>query len=136
VTSGQQIIERIEGVGGALHLNGDRIRCRLPEDAAPLLDELRAYRDEVIALLKRREEIPPMPQGVRLVRWNLKDPPIAIETCSVVTNPVLFAKSTLEELRVAIENPKRWVGWSLPQLIDRLVQVGVTVALDPEHPLQ
>src|SRR5438094_424629 len=124
-----EVVQRIEFAGGVLGLNGNRIRCRLPEDAAPLLDELRAHRDEVLALLRRREEIPPMPPGVRLIQWSLKDPPIAIETCAVVTDPVPFAKSTLEQLRVAIENPKRWVGWSLPQLVDRLGQVGVTVAL-------
>lgn len=38
--------------------------------------------------------------------------------------------STLEQLRVALTQPKRWVGWSVPQLVDRLAQVGVFVALE------
>jgi hypothetical protein len=71
-----------------------------------------------------------MPSGVRLLTWNLKQPPVAIETCSVVIDPALFASSTLEQLRIALENPKRWVGWTVPQLIDRLAQVGVIVALE------
>jgi hypothetical protein len=71
-----------------------------------------------------------MPSGVRLLKWNLKQPPVAIDTCSVVTDPALFAMSTLEQLKVAIENPKRWVGWTIPQLIDRLAQVGIVVALE------
>jgi hypothetical protein len=74
--------------------------------------------------------IPPMPPGISLVAWKLKEPPVAIETCAVVVDTVLFAKSTLEQLRIALTQPKRWVGWSIPQLIDRLAQVGVRVALE------
>jgi hypothetical protein len=72
-----------------------------------------------------------MPAGVRLIEWNLKQPPVAIETCAVVTDSGLFARTTLEQLRIALAGPKRWVGWSVPQLIDRLAQVGVRVALAP-----
>ncbi len=72
----------------------------------------------------------PMPEGVRLVRWKLKEPPIAMETCTVVTDPARFASTTLAQLKAALANPGRWVGWSVPQLIDRLAQVGVTVALE------
>jgi hypothetical protein len=70
-----------------------------------------------------------MPPGVRLISWNLKEPPIAIETCTVVTDPARFASTALAQLEAALANPRRWVGWSVPQLLDRLAQVGVTVAL-------
>lgn len=76
--------------------------------------------------------IPTVPVGVRLLTWDLKEPPVAIDTCSIVTDPALFATATLTQLRTAIANPKRWVGWSVPQLIDRLAQVGVTVALETD----
>jgi hypothetical protein len=92
---------------------------------------VRDHRAEVAELLKRRSIIPPMPPGVRLIGWQLKEPPIAIETDAVVTNPALFAIATLEELRVRLTIPKRRYGYSVPQLIDRLAQVGVTVALQP-----
>jgi hypothetical protein len=68
--------------------------------------------------------------GVRAVEWKLKEPPVAIETCAVVTDTALFARSTLEQLRIALEQPKRWVGWSIPQLVDRLAQVGVRVTIE------
>jgi hypothetical protein len=71
-----------------------------------------------------------MPKGVRLIEWNLKQPPVAIESFAVVTDPDLFARTTLEQLRIALAEPKRWVGWSVPQLIDRLAQVGVLVTLE------
>ena len=42
----------------------------------------------------------------------------------------LFARTTLARLVAAIANPERWVGWTVPQLVDRLAQVGVVVALE------
>jgi hypothetical protein len=73
---------------------------------------------------------PTKPLRIRVVEWNLKEPPIAIEYHAVVTNPAKFASGTLGELRERLTNPKRKYGWSVPQLIDRLAQVGVTVALE------
>lgn len=135
-----QVVSRLEEGGGRLVLDGDRIRYSVPKgnpEAPGLLAKLQDRRTEVAAFLKVRSSLPAMPPpGVRLIRWNLKDPPIAIETCSVVTDPVLFAKSTLERLRVAIEKPRHWVGWSVPQLVDRLGQVGVIVAFELEDKLQ
>jgi hypothetical protein len=69
---------------------------------------------------------------IRLIEWHLKEPPVALESCAVVTDPDLFAKTTLEQLRIALKNPKRWVGWSVPQLVDRLAQVGVCVEIEIE----
>jgi hypothetical protein len=73
---------------------------------------------------------------VRLVAWELKEPPIAIEYHAVVTEPRKFARATLEELRERLTNPRRRYGWSVPQLIDRLGQVGVTVTLESEEKSQ
>ncbi len=70
--------------------------------------------------------------GVRVINWSLKEPPVAIETCAVVVDPALFARTTLEQLGLALANPKRWMGWTVSQLIERLAQVGVSVALEDE----
>jgi hypothetical protein len=70
-----------------------------------------------------------MPHKVRLIEWRLKNPPVMLETSAIVTDPQLFAITTLEQLRIAVEKPRRWMGWSVPQLIDRLAQVGVRVDL-------
>jgi hypothetical protein len=77
--------------------------------------------------------IPTMPPGIHLVSWTLKEPPIAIEYHAVVIDPSKFARATLEELRERLTNPRWRYGWSVPQLIDRLAQVGVTVALESER---
>ena len=132
MSSAEQLIERIEAAGGVLAIQGDRIRCRIPEDATPLLEELRARREAVFLLLRERSAAPTMPPGLRLVQWNLKDPPVLIESSAIVTDSEMFARTTLEQLRIALENPKRWVGWSVPQLIERLSQVGVSVFLRRE----
>lgn len=145
-----EVVSRLEENGGSLRLEGDRIRYSVPSgsrDALNLLAELRKHRDAVRTLLIERaarrggysssqtsQVLLAMPPGVRLVTWNLKEPPVAIDTCSVVTDTALFARSTFEQLRTALAEPKRWMGWSVPQLIDRLSQVGVIVTLDSEAP--
>lgn len=50
-----ELIDTIEAGGGALTLNGDRIRYELPEDAAPMVAVLRQFRDEVFRVLRDRE---------------------------------------------------------------------------------
>ena len=89
--------------------------------------QLRKQREKVRAFLRARAAIPAMPTGVRLVSWELKEPPVWIESCAVVVDPGQFARATLGELREKLVNPKRKYGWSVPQLIDRLAQVGVIV---------
>jgi hypothetical protein len=127
----------IEQAGVGLRLDGDRVRIRFlkPEQREELACQvafLRVHRDEVAKVLKSRLSVPRMPPRVNLVRWDLKRPPVGIETSAVVTDPALFARTTLEQLRLALAKPTRWVGWSVPQLLDRLAQVGVIVALDSQ----
>lgn len=130
-----EIVSRLEGVGGTLTLDGDQIRYSVPSEdveARGLLVEFRKHREKVKAILQARAAIPAMPPGVRLVAWELKEPPVAIETCAVVIDPGKFAAATLGELRERLTNPRRKYGWTVPQLIDRLAQVGVSVEMDPK----
>jgi hypothetical protein len=50
------LIQTIEAAGGVLTLTGDRIRYKLPEEAAPLVEILRKHREEVIRVLREREQ--------------------------------------------------------------------------------
>jgi hypothetical protein len=132
VTELLEIVSRLKVAGGKLRLDGERIRYSIPsgdDEARSLLAALRKRKSEVADLLRSQATVAAMPPGVRLVAWNLKEPPVAIETCAVVTDPALFARTSLEQLGTALAQPKHWVGWSVPQLIDRLAQVGVTVTL-------
>lgn len=125
--SAQALLDEMAQRGVTARVDGEILRLKpraaLDDD---LLARIKEHKPEIIRVLA----IPPMPPGVRLVAWELKEPPIEIETCAVVTDSALFARATLEQLRAALANPRRWVGWSVPQLIDRLAQVGVCVALE------
>jgi hypothetical protein len=55
---------------------------------------------------------------VRIVSWNLKEPPIAIEYHAVVTDPAKLASATRGALRERLTNPKWKYGWTVPQLIE------------------
>ncbi len=119
-----EVVRRIEEVGGTLSLNGDRIRYELPEDAAPMIEVLRQYRDEVFGVLRERRrsesgkshpdlyavvlekttqsEPPPMPAGVKLLRWEPMRAPVGLTMFSVVTEPQRFIETTLQQLEAAL----------------------------------
>lgn len=127
-------LSEVEATGTTFRLDGEKVRIWYPDEGhrEKLTEQiafLRNHRADVAAFLKARSAVPMMPLGVRLIQWNPKTPPILIETCALVTDPTLFARTTLEQLKRALENPKRWVGWTVHQLVDRLAQVGVTVTL-------
>src|SRR6266403_1709120 len=131
MTPAEQVIERVEAAGGMLSVHGERIRCRLPQDAAHLVDELRAYRDEINILLRERKKIPPMPQGVRLVRWELREPPVGLVHIGVVTDVPRFVWSTLCQLDAALRGKQCLAGhWTTRELLDRLEQCGVNVEIE------
>jgi hypothetical protein len=74
-----------------------------------------------------------MPKGVRLVSWEPKVTPVAIDVCSVVVDVTKFIESELQELDSRLNNP--WTvrgGFTVSQMLDRLRQAGVTVELDPK----
>jgi hypothetical protein len=130
-----EAVNQVEATGGTFRLDGPKVRVWYPgeEHRQELIRQiafLRAHREEAAGFLRARAVIPVMPPGVRLIAWNLKEPPVAIEACAVVTDSAFFARVTLEQLRTALVRPKTWIGWSVPQLIDRLAQVGVFVALE------
>jgi hypothetical protein len=133
-TTAWESVAEAEALGIRFRLIGDRIRATLPGEhpdrLADVIERLRANREEVAELLQKRATVPTMPQGVKLVVWNPKEPPVAIETCSVVVDVSLFIRSTLAQLGAALENEKRWLGWSVPQLTDRLRLVGVVVEVE------
>jgi hypothetical protein len=71
-----------------------------------------------------------MPAGVRLLRWEPKQPPIAVTTFSVVTDPQKFIEGTLQQLEAALRGNVMAAGnWSVRDLCERLEQVGIRVAV-------
>jgi hypothetical protein len=79
------------------------------------------------------ERRPAMPKGVRLIRWEPKAAPVAIDVCSVVENVPKFIESELRALDSRLNNP--WTihgGFTVPQMLDRLAQAGLEVELEPK----
>jgi len=76
--------------------------------------------------------IPPMPPGVTLQFWELKEPPITIAAGEVVTDSARFARACLEQMGNTLANPRRRAAWTVPQLIERLSLVGVMVTTNSE----
>jgi hypothetical protein len=74
------LVGEVEGAGVILQLEGEKVLVLYPdnerrEKLIKQIASLRAHRAEVAEYLKTRTEIPPMPPGVRLVSWKLRDPP-------------------------------------------------------------
>ena len=133
------ILREFEAAGAVLRLDGAGVRVWYPDERvrrvfAGGVASLRNCRTEVVAYLQARSTVPEMPRGVRLLRCDLKEAPVGIDACSVVTDPALFARTALEQVRIALAQPKRWVGWTVPQLIDRLAQVGILLTPDTNPP--
>jgi hypothetical protein len=72
-----------------------------------------------------------MPKGVRLVGWKPKCAPVSIDICSVVLDVPKFVQAELCALDSRLNDP--WTihgGFTVPQILERLRQAGVTVEID------
>jgi hypothetical protein len=129
------MVAEAEAMGLHLRLADGKVKASYPSElrpsVGPILGRLRANRERVAEVLRRRSEIPPMPPGVRLVEWKLEEPPVVLERWSVVNDVGLFARTTLDQLRAALAG-KNWLAgnWSIRELVERLERVGVVVALE------
>jgi hypothetical protein len=132
------IVSEIESAGAAFLLEDDKVRVWYPDEerrkkVAELIALLRVQRLEVAAYLKARNEIPSMPQGVRLVRYEPKPAPVRLDVCSVVFDVSKFIESELRALDSRLNDP--WTihgGFTVPQMLDRLAQAGLEVELEPK----
>lgn len=127
------MVSAIEAAGVSFRLEGEKLRVYYPDEEhrVELAEEvavLRNHRVEVGEYLKARSVLPPMPDGVRLVRWEPKTPPIALTAVEIVTEVPKFITITLLELKAALAG-KRWLAGhrNIRELIDRLEECGVVV---------
>lgn len=129
------LIRAVEAKGGRITVDGSWLVIDPREAGEPIADELLRHKAEIIALL---QVLPPMPTGVRLVRWEPKTPPVQLPSGSTVVEVELFARSTLRQLDAQLQG-KTWLAgnWDLSALLARLEAVGCFVALeDPRLALQ
>ena len=143
MTPGIAILDQFESLGGRVTLaRGERLRCEFPRDAGEawaLIEAIRLRKAEVLGILRGREETletsiapecPIVPPGVRLVRYASKTPPVAVQPCSIVTDVSKFIRANLRDLEWRLRNPKTYACASLPEILAKLSEIGVELALE------
>jgi hypothetical protein len=118
-----------------------------PSEIISALESLRPYKADVRAIIETRllaeplpdeargvlapVDPPPLPPGVRLVSYCPKNPPLAVAPISVVTDINKFIRSYLRDLEFRLEHPQARACASLNEILAKLAEVGVELALDP-----
>lgn len=129
-----ELIRAVEANGGRFRVDGEYLVIAPGAAAAPVMEELRQHKPEIVDLLSQR---PVVPAGVRLVRWEPKDAPVQLSRCETVVDVDKFTRSTLMQVEARLHGKGWLAGWTLSTLIDRLAAVGRHVALDnPREALQ
>jgi hypothetical protein len=125
----QAILDEMSQRGVTARIEGETLRLK-PREALDddLLARIKEHKPEIIRALAA---IPPMPEGVRLVRWGPKPAPVALTTVGIVTDVPRFISMTLMELKAALAG-KRWLAGhrAVRELVDRLEQCGVHVEIE------
>ena len=78
---------------------------------------------------------PPLPKGVRLVRYEPRTPPVGIRLVSVVNDVDKFIRHYLEELDARLHHPVQIRGGgSVFEILSKLAEAGLELAIEPpEH---
>lgn len=109
---------------------------------AELLEENRDDRKAVIEMLRDQEgKRPPsledlrglLPGSVRLIRYSPKKPPVAVAPISIVTDVDKFIRAYLRDLAQRLQHPGTHACASLPEILAKLAEVGLELALDGRH---
>ncbi len=79
-------------------LQNQPIPCRDTEEGL-------TNRESVASVLTQNATAPPMPPHIRLLEWNPKEAPIAIDTCSVVVDVPLFIKNNAGTTQYRADQP-------------------------------
>src|SRR5712692_4769345 len=76
-------------------------------------------------------QCPALPLGVRVVGYEPKSPPVAIDVCSIVTDVQKFIEAELRELDARLHSPVQiHGGWGVFTILDRLTRVGLKLAIE------
>jgi hypothetical protein len=146
-----ELIEALQSEGVRFRVEGDRVRATLPKPTPSgiisALDSLRPYKADVRAIIEAgmladalpdeahgvlaSADPPSLPRGVRLLSYCPKTPPVAVTPISVVTDVNKFIGSYLRDLEFRLEHPKAHACASLNEILAKLAEVGVELALDP-----
>lgn len=127
------ILAEITIRGVAVRVDGETLRLK-PREALDddLLARIKEHKLEILRALAP-PSYPHLPKGIRLIRYEAKSPPVSIDMCSVVVDVSKFVQSELRAVGSRLNNPRTiHGGFTVPQMLDRLRQVGLEVELDPK----
>ena len=72
-----------------------------------------------------------LPDGVKVIRYTPKSPPVAVTVCSVVTDIPKFIRHALAELDARLHHPVQIkAGDSVFELLSKLADCGVELRLE------
>ncbi len=136
-----QAIATFESLGGEFTIDGSQILVEYSperrEAVATILEMLRTHRDEVAIVVRERSSgvpapvgCPPLPLGVRLIKYAPKTPPVAVRPCSIVADVDKFISAYLRDLRFRLEHPKAYACAQLPDILAKLAEVGLELRLE------
>jgi len=155
-----ELMERLTRIGASVSAEGDQVAVRFSEEHRRQVEglgpEIRRLKPELLKKLNdassdtlfdgletrldgerddvRRvrapAECPPLPAGVKLVRYCPKAPPVAVQPCSIVTDVDKFIRSYLRDLGFRLEHPKAYACAPLPEILAKLAEVGVELEID------
>ena len=131
MSAAQAILDDLARRGITIRLDGETLRLG-PREALDdgLIARIKDHKPEILRALATPAS-PLLPKGVRLVRFEPKAPPVAIDVCSVVVDVSKFIQVELRALDARLINPRKiHAGFTIPQMLDRLRQVGLEVELE------
>lgn len=133
------VIDRLEALGCAVRVEGDKLKVRGPNlpEVAQLVSELRAQRDDALAILRETESPAPSieevkaasPPGVRLVSYEPKQAPFAVSPVFIATNAGKFFQAYLRDLRWRMEHPNRCAAPPLADILTKLSSAGLELKI-------
>ena len=136
-----EVIDRLAALGCAVRVDGGKLRVRGPNlpEIAGLVSELRARRDDALAILGEAESKPPsldevnaaLPPGVRLLKYEPKQAPFAIAPVSVITDAGKFYRAYLRDLIGSrLASPQGCYCPSLADILTKLADAGLELTTE------
>lgn len=134
-------IDRLRELGGALFLEGDRLRYCIPAghpEARQVVAELRSNRDAIVSMLRDIESQAPsleevlanLPPGVRVLSYEPRAVPFEVAQVSIVTNAGRFFRAYLADLACRLERPTTHAAPLLQDILGKLADAGLTLVVD------
>jgi len=134
------VIDRLTELGCAVRVEGEKLKVRGPNlpEVPGLVSELRARRDDALAILRESESNPPslaevmaaLPPGVKLVSYSPKQSPFAVAPVSIVTNAGKFFRAHFRDLKFRLEQPEAYHCPPLTDIVSKLADAGLELRVE------